>query len=158
LRVPGLPPGRRDDVATLLDLHETLLGLAGSGAPNPARYGRDLLAPGAAQRESTPYFAVLDASTRPRFGWIEGGFKYVVTYNFGEWRGQLFKLGNDEIDLAAPAPQLGAKMRDRLIAFRAQMQRPAAVVRPELSEADRAKLRALGYEAGAEPHDEPPVD
>ena len=35
LRVPGLRPARRDDVATLLDLHATLRGLAEIGAPAP---------------------------------------------------------------------------------------------------------------------------
>jgi hypothetical protein len=47
-------------------------------------------------------------------------------------------------------------MRERLDVFREQMPRPAPVVRPELSESERANLRALGYEAGSAPRDQPP--
>jgi len=157
LRIPGVSPGRRDDVATLLDLHATLRRLGETDASNTAVYGRDLLAPGAAERASTPYFATLGASTRSRYGWIEGGYKYIVTLGNGVWQGQLFKLGNDEIDLAAPAPQLGASMRERLATFREQMPTPAPVVPAEISESDRAKLRALGYESSVEPREEPPL-
>jgi arylsulfatase A-like enzyme len=147
LRVPGTPPSRRDEVATLLDLHATLRGLAGAAANEPRAPGRDLLAPGAAEHPSRLYLATLWGSNETRFGWIEDGFKYVVTHRDGVWSGQLFRLGRDEIDLAAPAPQIAASMREKLADFRERILRPAPVVRPELSEQDRAQLRALGYEA-----------
>jgi arylsulfatase A-like enzyme len=147
LRVPGISPTRRDDVATLLDLHATLRSLAEVGANQPRAPGRDLLAPDAPERASPLYLATLWGSNETRFGWIEDGFKYVVTFRDGVWNGELFRLGRDEIDLAAPAPQIAASMREKLAVFRERMLRPAPVVRPELSEQDRAQLRALGYEA-----------
>ena len=157
LRVPGVRPARRTDVATLLDLHTTLLGLAAVGATEPGAAGRDLLAPGAAEHSSRLYLATLGGSNEARYGWIEDGYKYVVTFRDGVWQGQLFRLGRDQIDLAAPAPQIAASMREKLAEFREQMLRPAPVVRQELSEEDRARLRALGYEAGARTQEPPPL-
>jgi arylsulfatase A-like enzyme len=148
LRVPGEAPARRDDVATLLDLHATLRALAAAGASPPGAPGRDLLARGAAQGSSRLYLATLWGSNEARYGWIEDGYKYVVTFRDGVWQGQLFRLGGDQVDLAAPAPQIAASMREKLAVFREELLRPAPVVRPELSEQDRAQLRALGYEAG----------
>jgi arylsulfatase A-like enzyme len=157
LRVPGLPAARRADVATLLDLHATLRALAGIGPGGPGAAGRDLLAPGAAEQTSRVYLATLMGSNEPRYGWIEDGYKYVVTFREGVWQGQLFRLGGDQVDLAAPAPQIAAAMREKLAVFREQMLRPAPVVRPELSEQDRAQLRALGYEAGARSEETAPL-
>jgi len=154
LHVPGIAPSRRDDVATLLDLHATLRGLAAIPASEPSAPGRDLLAPGASEHPSRLYLATLWGSNEARFGWIEDGFKYVVTLRDGVWNGELFRLGHDEIDLAAPAPQIAASMREKLAVFREQTLHPAPVVRPELSEQDRAQLRALGYEARS--RSEPP--
>jgi hypothetical protein len=93
------------------------------------------------------YLATLRGSNQARLGWIEDGYKYVVTHRDGVWQGQLFRLGGDDVDLAAPAPQIAALMRERLASFREQMLRPAPIVRQELSEEDRANLRVLGYEA-----------
>lgn len=153
LHVPGVAPARRDDVATLLDLHATLRGLGGGSIPAAAS-GRDLLAPGAAEQASRVYLATLRGSNQARLGWIEDGYKYVVTYRDGVWQGQLFRLGSDDVDLAAPAPQIAASMRERLALFREQMLRLAPIVRQELSEEDRANLRVLGYEARP-PSEEP---
>jgi arylsulfatase len=146
LRIPGVDSERRDDVATLLDLHATLRALAGAASAD-AGSGRDLLAPEAAQRSSRVYLATLRGSNVARLGWIEDGYKYVVAYRDGVWHGQLFRLGRDDVDLAAPAPQIAASMREKLAVFREQMLRPAPIVRQELSEEDRANLRVLGYEA-----------
>jgi arylsulfatase A-like enzyme len=157
LHIPGLSPGRRSEVASLLDLHATLRVLAGAGPAGPGAVGRDLLAPGAAERPSRLYLATLWGSNEARYGWIEDGYKYVVTFRDGIWQGQLFRVGGDEVDLAAPAPQIAASMREKLAVFREDMLRPAPVVRPELSEQDRAQLRALGYEAGARSEEPAPL-
>jgi arylsulfatase len=150
LRVPGVAPGRRRDVATLLDLHATLLRLATGRPPDPGRPGRDLLAAGAAERASPVYLATLGGSNATRFGWIEAGYKYVVTFRDGVWQGQLFRLGDDTLDLAAPAPQIAATQRERLAAFRERMSRPEPVTRPDV---DRELLRALGYDASTRERD-----
>jgi arylsulfatase A-like enzyme len=147
LRIPGQRPQHRDDVASLLDLHATLRRLATGAAPDPASRGRDLLAEGAAEGSSLVYLATLGGSRERRYGWIENGYKYVLLYRDDIWQGQLDRLGNDAIDLAAPAPQLAASMRERIAAFRDAMPQVEPVVRAEpLSEEDRANLRALGYE------------
>lgn len=155
LRIPGRRPQRRDDVASLLDLYATLLALATDAAPDPAARGRDLLARGAAEDASPVYLATLGGSRERRYGWIEDGYKFVLLYRDDVWQGQLFRLGDDSIDLAAPAPQLAASLRERIAEFRDRMPQVEPVVRAEpLSEDDRANLRALGYEA-TEPGDTP---
>jgi arylsulfatase A-like enzyme len=148
LRVPGRRPARRDDIASLLDLHVTLLGLATGAAPPPTGHGRDLLAPDAANGSSRVYLATLGGSREKRFGWIEDGYKFVILYRNDIWQGQLFRLGDDTIDLAAPAPQLASSLRERIAEFHDRMPEVETVVRAEpLSEEHRANLRALGYEA-----------
>ena len=148
LRLPGRSPARRDDVVSLLDLHATLLGLATGAAAGAVAHGRDLLAPDAAKGSSRVYLAALGGAKEKKYGWIEDGYKFIVTFRDGIWQGQLFRLGDDTIDLAAPAPQLVASLRERIAAFRDRMPKIEPVVRDEpFSEADRARLRALGYEA-----------
>jgi len=148
LRVPGRPPERRGDVASLLDLNATLRALATGAAPDPAARGRDLLASGAAEGASSVYLATLGGSRERRYGWIEDGYKFVLLYRDDVWQGQLYRLGDDDVDLAAPAPQLAAALRERIAEFRERMPQVEPVVRAEpLSEDDRANLRALGYEA-----------
>jgi arylsulfatase A-like enzyme len=149
LRIPGAKPARRDDVATLLDLHATLRALAGASAAEPPARGRDLLAKGASEAASTPFLATLGGSDEKKYGWIENGYKCVLTFRGGTWRGQLFRLGDDAVDLAAPAPQIASALRNRLADFSEQLPRPAPVTRPAISEEDRERLRALGYEVHA---------
>ena len=48
-------------------------------------------------------------------------------------------------------------MREKLAEFREQMLRPAPVVRPKLSEEDRAQLRALGYDASPRTQEPAPL-
>src|SRR5262245_4285897 len=151
LRIPGRSPQRRDDIASLLDLHETLRRLATGAAPAAGARGRDLLAEGAADSPSSVYLATLGGSKERRYGWIEGGYKFVLLYRDDIWQGQLYKRGDDSIDLAAPAPQLAASLRERIASFRDAMPEVEPVVRAEpLSEDDRANLRALGYEPAQE--------
>ena len=81
-------------------------------------------------------------------------FTYNLVQLFYEFDLEVLVFRHDEIDLAAPAPQIAASMREKLAVFREQTLHPAPVVRPELSEQDRAQLRALGYEARS--RSEPP--
>jgi arylsulfatase A-like enzyme len=156
LALPGTAPARRSDVASFPDLHATLRALAGAAAPAPGAAGRDLLAPGAADGASRVYLATLGGADTPRYGWIADGYKYVVAFRDDVWSGQLFRLGDDSVDLAAPAPQLAAALREQLASFRERLPRPEPAVRQELSAQDRERLRALGYE-GAAPEPAPPL-
>jgi len=145
LHVPGTPPGRRADVVSLVDVHPTLLRLA-TGEPAPASAtGRDLLAPGADRRDSIPFFATLTGGPEPRYGFVEDGYKYIVTFRDGMWRSQLFRSGHEDVDLSAPAPQMAARMRRRLETLRQRYDHGASERKQKLTEEDAAKLRALGY-------------
>lgn len=144
-RIPGHKPRRRDDVVSLVDLYGTLVRML-TGSPvvrNP--HGRDLFADGASRQASAPYMATLGASSVPRYGLIEAGFKWIVTELDGVATGELYRLGDDRTDLAAANPKLAARMRERLAAVRGKLDRSTAERRPDLSDDDRENLRALGY-------------
>jgi arylsulfatase len=149
IRAPGLPAGRRDDLASLLDVHATLLELATGVPPDPKGRGRNLLALDAAQRESVSYLTTLGGGARQRRGLVQGAFKYTIEKRDGVWYGRLVRREREDLDLIAAAPQVAAKMRRRLEYLLGDLQRDAAPVqRQELSERDRARLRALGYVEG----------
>jgi len=145
LRVPGRPPRSRTDVASLVDVRRTLLALAGVPAPDAAERGRDLLAPGAEQTASRPLLATLGGSAVARYGIVDGEFKYVVEERDGAWRGRLHPRGDDALDLSAPAPHVAARLRGELEALLQSLPEPRAAAAQSLDEADRARLRALGY-------------
>jgi arylsulfatase A-like enzyme len=148
LRVPGTAPRRRDDVASLLDVFPTLLHLLEGVAPDPARPGRDLLAPDAETHPSQPYLANLGAARVPRFGVVDGAYKYVVEKHGGVWQGRLARRGEEDVDLSARAPAVRARL-DRLLADLLQrIGRAVVETRQTVSPADRARLRALGYLSG----------
>lgn len=142
--LPGAKPGRRNDVASLLDVLPTLEA-ALLGVADPARTGRALLAPGENQRSSTVYLATLQGSKEHRVGVIDGEFKYVAALrNDGAWDGRLTRRGDDSVDLTAPAPQVAARLRSRLEELiRTHAEAPGTQL--ELSDEDRASMRALGY-------------
>ncbi len=145
LRVPGLAATTRDDVVSLVDVAPTLSARLLDAAPAPGRPGRDLLAPGAEQRHSSPYLAALRGADVPRYGLVDVGFKYVVEQRDGVWRGRLTRRGDDEVDLTAPAPQVASRMRARLEQLMERYRRVDVESRRELSNEDRRKLEALGY-------------
>ena len=146
LHGPGIPAGRRDDVASLVDLAPTLLRhLLGpeAGASLP---GRDLLANGAAEQTSVPYFDTLAYGATRRTGLLADGYKLILTWRDGVWQSRLFRRGHEDVDLSASAPQLASSLRERL----EDVQREAldggrAELRQELSADERARLEALGY-------------
>jgi arylsulfatase len=145
LRVPGRAPARRGDVASLVDLHPTLSRLLlGADVPADAP-GRDLLAPGAEAEQTTAYLAALGGSKVPRFGLVEGEFKYVVAYRDGVWDGRLVRREGDPVDLTAAAPQVASRFRQRLEqlfeAYRVHQTGP----RRDPGDAEREWLEALGY-------------
>ena len=86
----------------------------------------------------------LGAAVVPRWALVADGFKLELSRGEGGPRTRLTKLGSDDVDLAGAAPE----QRDRLVRA-LQSVRQGLVVAPEtpqaLSDADRARLRALGY-------------
>jgi choline-sulfatase len=146
LHVPGLAPRARDDLASLVDLRPTLTRLLLGTPPDPQRPGRDLLAPDAEARPSTPYLAALRGAKRPRYGIARDRFKYVVVLREdGVWDGRLTRRDRDDVDLTPAAPQLAAELRERLQGLMERYRRVEVESRRDLSAADREKLRALGY-------------
>jgi arylsulfatase len=144
LRVPGRPPERRDDIVAAVDLYPTVLRqLVGAEGDPPAR-GRDLLAPDAAASDSVPYLATLGAGSVRRFGIVEGDYKFIVSLDRDIWRSQLFRRGRESVNLAAPAPQITASLRARLLEFRERLP-TREETRQKFSPEDLEKLRALGY-------------
>jgi arylsulfatase A-like enzyme len=145
IHAPGLAPGRRDDLASLIDLWPTLAAQI-LGGPTPSGVsGRSLLAAGAEARDSLPYLATLQGSTTPRFGLIDRKFKYVASRRDDVWDGRLTRRGQDAPDLAAPAPQLAGEMRERLIGLMERYRLTESESRSAVSEAELKQLEALGY-------------
>jgi arylsulfatase len=147
IRVPGRAPAVRDDAASLVDLRPTLAQLLLGEPPDSARLGRALLAPGAERADSAPYLAALRGAKLPRFGLVEGGFKYLVEQRDGVWHGRLSQRDREEVDLTAPAPELAKRLRGQLEETMRRVRRVDVESRRDLSQADRAKLAALGYVA-----------
>jgi arylsulfatase len=145
IKDPHLEPGRRDDVAGLVDLLPTLLARVGESARRPPG-GRDLFAPGAEEAGSVVYLAALGGSPEvPRFGLVEGPYKLLLQQVDGRWEEQLYERGRDSVDLAPARRERVAEMRGRLDALRRHhgRQPPAGV--QSLSAEERKTLEALGY-------------
>jgi arylsulfatase A-like enzyme len=152
IAAPGRPPGRRADPVSLVDVFPTLLGMLGVPPDGDARPGRDLFAPGAEAGASVAYMATLGASEVPTYAIVDEGFKLILAERDGVYDGRLHRLGEEDVELGAAAPQVAARLRQRLEAFRQALVR-APETRPELTEAEREQLRGLGYleDPAAEP-------
>jgi arylsulfatase len=143
LRVPGRPAQRRRDRVSLLDVFPTLATLAGS--PAPSARGRDLLAP----RPSAPepfYTSTLRAAPARHDGLVAGDWKYVRTRERTGESERLFRLGDDDQDVAARQPDVVASMRAALDALqRSAGATASASPRRELTPEEREAFKALGY-------------
>lgn len=145
VHAPGLAPGRRDDLTSLVDLRPTLTGRLLEGPAAAGVTGRDLLSADAETRDPELYLATLHGSNTPRFGLIDTRFKYVASPRDGVWDGRLTRRGHDAPDLAAPAPQVAGEMRERLIAMMERYRLTEDESRGRASEAEIEQLQALGY-------------
>jgi arylsulfatase len=141
---PGRAPARRTDPVSLVDVFPTLLGLLGVTPDGAARPGRDLFAPGGAAGASVAYMATLGAAEVPSYAIVDEGFKLILAEREGVYDGRLHRLGEEDAELGAAAPQVAARLRQRLEAFRQGLAR-APETRPVLTEAEREQLRGLGY-------------
>jgi arylsulfatase A-like enzyme/Tfp pilus assembly protein PilF len=152
---PGVPRGRAvASPVRLVDVAPTLLALAGAD-PLPDVAGRDLrpLIDGSEAGERVAYLETL--ATRLDYGWSPllglrtARFKYIRAP-----RPELYDLRGDPAerrDLAAAKPEVVARL-DRLLSQRlgaAAAPRADARLAVGLGEADRARLRSLGYVAPA---------
>jgi arylsulfatase A-like enzyme len=149
VRVPGRPPERRRDLASLLDLLPTLAGLLGVEPPQGAR-GRDLLAPGAASQQETLYASTLLEASQPRLGVLHGERRLVLSPAADAHRRELYRLGDDSRDLADAEPEQVKSLQGRLARLRAGLEMAGPRERP-LDAAEREALRGLGYATGAPP-------
>jgi len=145
IRRPGGAPGRRSDVASLVDLRPTLLAALVGEAPAEDASGRDLLAPGAERRDSVPLLATLFAYRLQRQGIVSDGYKLILTHEDGIWSSALYRLGSEGVDLTAPAPQIAARLREQLRERSEQLDRHLAERPRSLNERERRELEALGY-------------
>jgi arylsulfatase len=144
IAAPGLTPSRRRDVASHVDVHATLLGLAGLDL-DPGTRGRDLLASGAEQRASRPLIASLGGSSVRRYAIVDGDRMLVISQRGG---------GSDDWDAAlrntvTGAPQsrdatVGEHLQGELLALVAETAGPEGE-RRVLPEEHRVRLRELGY-------------
>lgn len=143
VRVPGRPPARRAEAASLLDVFPTLAALLGAGPPGVAR-GRDLLRPEAPRQPSSLYMSTLKVSPTPRLGLISRGYKYLATISDGPAKEQLFRLGDEGRDLGAEQPDALATLRAELAAARKSLRKVGST-QQALSPEEIEKLDSLGY-------------
>ncbi len=145
LRLPGSTPARRRDVAALTDLAPTLARHLGAAQSPLAARGRDLLAADAAEGGSRVALAALRGSGVPRFALIDDGHKLAQSLEPGAEQARLSALGTDAPDLSPSEPLRLLQLRRILDEFRSEIERAPAERRQRLSEADRERLRSLGY-------------
>ena len=144
-RIPGARAARRDDVATLLDVYPSLLGLLAIDAAPGRRGGRDLFAAGARHPAGVPYLSTLGALPDVQLAIVEDGFKFIATERGGVFDGRLHAVGREDADLAAASPQVASRLRERLAALRASTVAVVDAEAQQLDAEDRERLRALGY-------------
>ena len=145
LRVPGLAPARRYDIAGLVDVFPTLVRLAAAAPAAADLPGRDLLATDARATDSVPYLATLGAGGPTRFGIVADGHKLVLTREDQGWQQELYRLGYEDENLVDSDPERARELRERLAKLRLDLRPRAPTLRQTLSEQDRQNLRALGY-------------
>jgi arylsulfatase len=146
---PGVAPGRRSDVVSLVDLVPSLLR-ALEAEPPAELPGRDVLAPDASLEDSVPLLDTLAYGGTRSTGIVERGYKLILRFADGAWRARLYRRGREQVDIAAPAPQLAGQLRESLLARQERDRHAERVETPQqLDAAERAALEALGYTAGA---------
>jgi arylsulfatase len=141
IRAPGLEPGRRSALASLLDVHPTLLSRLGIEVGESE--GHDLLQPPETSRSLL--LSTFEGTAVPRFAVLSDGEKYrVVPMREGD-REFLHDVGDESSDRSEEAPERLAAMRRELERLRASLPAEIARERQSLSDLEKARLRALGY-------------
>jgi arylsulfatase len=143
VRAPGLTPGRRTDVASLVDLVPTLTRLVGAESPQGLA-GRDLFAPGAERENPSLLLTTGRISSVPREGLIRGGYQYLVALTDEGPRESLFRLGELEPEPGGARREVLAELRGELLAVKQRFHAASEQVQ-SLSDAELEQLEALGY-------------
>ena len=151
LRLPGLAPGRRGDVASLVDVFPTLLAAVLGAPPDPALPGRNLLAEGAGSLDSVPLLSTLSAYSKRRLGIVADGYKLILTFRNDVWQPELFRRGHEDVNLAAPAPQVTSRLREQLWSLRGRYETGERAPLRRISEHQLSQLEALGYVEAPKP-------
>jgi arylsulfatase A-like enzyme len=142
IRAPGVAPGRRSDLASLLDVFPTLLGLL--GLERETGEGRDLL--GDESEPSGLLLSTFEGSKPSRFAVVADGFKYTLSHSGEAPQEDLHRLGDESRNLAEEQPERLASLRELLRDLRDQLPpRLGSSNRQTPSDLEKAKLRALGY-------------
>ncbi len=142
IRAPGVTPGRRSDLASLLDVFPTLLGLL--GLERGTGEGRDLLRDGS--EPSGLLVSTFEGSKPSRIAVIADGFKYTLSQPGEAPQEDLHRLGDESRNLAGEQPERLASLRELLQALRDQMPPPIGPPKQQTpSDLEKARLRALGY-------------
>ncbi len=149
VRAPGIAPGRRDDLAGLIDLVPTLAPMFGLVPPDGLP-GRDLFSTGAETADHELYMATLLGSKLPRIGLVRDGYKYVATKHVPDRppTEELFLLGVEDEDLAAREPARVAEMRARIKRILGEVKRTGEERRRQLTPEEREQMRKIGYADG----------
>lgn len=145
IRIPGRPHERRADVVSLVDLYPSLMALLFDDPVGEETSGRDVFASHAERHGSVPYLTTLGARPEPRLGFVEGGYKFIITHREGIWHAQLFRLGHEDVNLSALAPHVAQRMRERLMELHEQYTPGVAEIPQQLTPDEEENLRALGY-------------
>ncbi len=147
IRAPSIEAGRRDDVASLVDLFPTLLDLT-IGATGPSK-GRNLLEPDSERADSEPYLATLIGSGVTSYGIVDGKHQLVITRDGDRWIKQLYRRDERGAAQLHDAPEVVDSLLAKLTEFRSGLSRSEGERRRELTEREDEQLNALGYiEAG----------
>jgi phage I-like protein len=83
---------------------------------------------------------------------VADGYKLIASERTGVLDARLHRLGDEQRDLAAAAPQIAAGLRRALLARRQALGAGVAETPQALSAEDRETLRALGYLEPDDPH------
>jgi arylsulfatase len=142
IRAPGVAPGRRSDLASLLDVFPTLLGLL--GLERGTGEGRDLLGDGS--EPSGLLVSTFEGSKPSRVAVVADGFKYTLSRTGEASQEDLRRLGDESRNLAGEQPERLASLRELLQVLRDQLPpRIGPSNRQTPSDLEKARLRALGY-------------
>ncbi len=143
LRIPGRPPERRHDVASLVDVMPTVLDLLGLpfDTGEQSAPGRALFSGGTGRA----YMATLGGALVPKFALVEGEHKFVLTREGNGWKGQLFERRRGEAESPRASGELGPSMRRHLKQLQKRFDVGIPETRQELGDAEIEALRALGY-------------
>jgi arylsulfatase len=151
VHVPGLPPGRRTELVSLLDVFPTIAALAGGQAP-PTSRGRNLLDARSAGEPTTLYLTNIDRGKTFRRGVIDRGLKYVRERPDGADRARetLVAMGTDGPNLEEDEAGRLERIRATFRAARASIERGRTEQKQRLSPEQEEALKSLGYTSSKE--------